>query len=892
MELVENDLYQISFQSGQGQEESAHSVAPICPSNVNQGLRMHGYSNSKIPSEVRKGKLTRRQRSISINKADPQQLNEDNLFQLLIGKMKQREESEVVATHMCRQIETKNALLKDENDNLRRNIHVSHLSLQKSAEELNAQRSLLGEWKSKIRNFKQVVNELGHGYDALRDQADQHRENAMLLDKERGDLTKAIELTKLRISQAEGLVDTQQQKIAESDKNIALLEQSLSSSREGEESAKSQLSEQKMRVVTLETFIQNYALSHTKKLDMMKEGQKGLIESITTGLNAVTRDFTNHKDAVLLAIRDAFEDFRTSIQSLNTKLSEEHEDATKFTLKAQEVIYRIGVLSSQFSDNVDSGIEIHNEVAKTLQKKFDEFECHLGPSSPVIKCLAQCDNTCAALESKLGTIKPTLNALETSAKALIVTENALAQDLASFGKKLADAQLSTSNSSLEADLASKFAENTLLQAQLHDVGSKIDILQQTVYEKEILIIDTQKALVEITSKQEKAECENKQLETEKAALRLQLEDTEQKIRHELSKQNADLMDKMRADHQAEIDGFQKEKDEVEEMSGKLMIQLGGIQNSLETEQQIQDLERSEAESKVQLEAQRTEIEKFQQLDATSRVENSDLRDRLEQAQQKIHDLEHQLASPIQAEEIKTPRQPNIVSFATIESQLLEQHTTSQYGESCDFAMLFMSDDQSPPTPTKETTFHYPKNPDNTSELQRPAEVNKEIPLIGSEKLNSSPNKKRKGVVFDPPQLTNKEKESMKVQPVASEPEKEPEEHPNKVSKHIHKWTYSRVHNLPTETQQEQTRAQAHAAKADRLSTPKGLVSASSAPEAPRPKTRNRGRRRGRGTLPISVVFDSANGDLQVNNTMRDSWKTKDLHRSATRNEYPILSLEF
>jgi chromosome segregation ATPase len=162
----------------------------------------------------------------------------------------------------------------------------------------------------------------------------------MFLDKERGDLTKAIELTKLRISQAEGMIDTQQQKIAESDKAIALLEQSLSSSREGEESAKSQLSEQKMRVVTLETFIQNYALSHTRKLDVIKEGQKGLIESITTGLHAVTRDSTNHKDAVLLAIRDAFEDFRSSLLSLHTKLSVEQEDATKFTLKAQEVISR------------------------------------------------------------------------------------------------------------------------------------------------------------------------------------------------------------------------------------------------------------------------------------------------------------------------------------------------------------------------------------------------------------------------------------------------------------------------------------------------------------------------------------------------------------------------
>lgn len=301
---------------------------------------MHDYPSSKAPNEVRKGRHTRRQKSISINKAEPRELNEDSLFQLLIERMKQREESEVAATEMRHQMETQNALLKDENEDLRQQIHVSQLRLQNSVEESKTQRSLLSEWKSKIRNFKQIVNELGHGYDTLRDQADYHRETAMSLDKERSDLTKAIDETKIRISQAEGTIDMLQNKLAENDKAIALLEQSLSSSRKGEENAKSQLSEQKKRVVTLESYIQNFALSHTKKLDVMKEGQKNIIENITTGMNAVTRNSTSHKDAVLLAIKDAFEDCRSSVSSLNTKLSEEQINVAEFTLKAQEVISR------------------------------------------------------------------------------------------------------------------------------------------------------------------------------------------------------------------------------------------------------------------------------------------------------------------------------------------------------------------------------------------------------------------------------------------------------------------------------------------------------------------------------------------------------------------------
>lgn len=242
--------------------------------------------------------------------------------------------------------------------------------------------------------------------------------------------------------------------------------------------------------------------------------------------------------------------------------------------------YRIGAISSQFTDNVEGGIKINNGVAKTLQKKFQEIEHHFGPSSPVMRRLSECDDSCMALKSKFEVIEPTLDALGVTAKALTVTEDTPAHGLANFGQKLADAQLLACNPGLEAELASKFAENTQLQIQSHDLGSKLDTLQQTLHEKETLLLDTQGALTEITAKQQKSECQNKQLEIEKTALRQQFEDTEQRIRQELGKKNAELVDKMRTDHQAEVLEFQKEKNEVEEVSGRLILQLNGIQNSL------------------------------------------------------------------------------------------------------------------------------------------------------------------------------------------------------------------------------------------------------------------------------------------------------------------------
>ncbi|KAJ5928320.1 hypothetical protein N7466_007276 [Penicillium verhagenii] len=831
---------------------------------------MNELPTSKGSTQVRKRKSNRRQRSISVSKADPQNLNEVTLFELLIAKIKQREENEAAENAMHHEVETQNTLLSKQNQDLRQQIHLAQLRLQKTVEESKANRSLLSEWKSKIRSFKQVVNELGRGYDDLRNEANEQRERALSLEKEGSDLTTDICQTKVRISQAEEMIDSQQKRIFEDDKAIAVLEQALSGSRKGEENAKLQLSEQKKRVVMLEAYIQNFAMAHTKQIGLMKEGQEILIERFTKGLDAVTHDSSSVKDAVLLAIADAFGTCQSTIMSLTNKFSEEQINVEEFTREAHDVVSRIGSLSSQFSENIEGSIRVNNGVAKTLRAKIEEIQCLLGPKSSMMTRLDQCDSSCAALKTNLDTIEPKINALGNSAKALTATESSLVQDLESFSKKLADAQLQTNNPVLEKELAGKFAENTHLQIQLHDLGSKVDTLQQALSDKGRLIQDSQNSLAEITAKQQMAESQNRQLEAGKAALRLEFETAEKNMRQEFSKRNAELIDQLRNEHEAELRVFQKEKDDIEEVSQTLIVQLEGIQNSLieaktlvdehgkerkalleDTGQQIQDLKKSDEESKAQLEAQRAEIEKFQELDAISRVENSELRDHLEQAQQKIKDLEQKSTFITNAEEIKAPQPTHIVPFAAIENQLLGRPGTSQYGESCDFAMLFMSDDQSAPTPIDKSTLQDPpldnsKNAGKDGGPQKPVSKSAD-PVVTPVKLNQSTNKKRKGVNFEPVKDTSKATDSMDVQPAASQPQKEPEEHPNKVSKHIHKWTYSRIQSSTSEVKQEQISMPSRGATSDRRSSPKALVSASSAPALTQPRTRNtRGRRKGRG----------------------------------------------
>jgi hypothetical protein len=83
---------------------------------------------------------------------------------------------------------------------------------------------------------------------------------------------------------------------------------------------------------------------------------------------------------------------------------------------------------------------------------------------------------------------------------------------------------------------------------------------------------------------------------------------------------------------------------------------------------------------------------------------------------------------------------------------------------------------------------------------------------------------------------------------SAQAEKESEERPAKVTKHINKWTYSRVHASGIEVHQEQATAlPTRATMGAQRASPRGLVSASSASEAAgRSNVRGRGKRRSRG----------------------------------------------
>ncbi|KAJ5380581.1 uncharacterized protein N7496_003009 [Penicillium cataractarum] len=859
---------------------------PRGPARSKDNLRV-----SKPRRENRKSALTRQQRSMSSNRSGLHQLTEDTLFEILIGRIRQREENEIAAANIQRRVEAQNSNLKEANDDLHHQLEASRTQLQRKEAEIKKHQARLEDWKVKIRKFKQVVDELGHDHDVLKEDNDRFKVTTASLEKEKNDLFQAVEDTKLQISRAEGAADEQRKELAEKEKRIALLQQALAAAEDQEECTKAELISERNRSTTLESYIQNHALTQAKQIGLIRDDQAKLMQDLHTGLDSISYNAATFKTDIPSEVKAALDQCHASIQTLSEKCSTENLQIQAFTASTRDVVSQIDNLATKLTENVETSNRVNVGMSKSVEDSLYSIESHLGPNSTLSQRLADCDTSYGWLKDKLRAVEPTLANLGASVEIMLTSGSNLVRQFGDFGKRLEEAQIPKDNPELDRQLAEKFAENTQLQLGVQKLSSEVDSLREFASAKDATIEHLQQSLSDAKQKQKASEDRNQVLAIEKTALKGEMELRDQSVRHELAIEHGISQNQMKAQYEQRLQALHAEKNELEKGADIVMTQLSGVQGALveakrlvddqrtlresmaqETEQRIQQLTQSCSEHMARVDAQTLEIQKYQEAEAASCLERNDLQEQLRQAQEKVHELEQTFVIPAVEEE--GPRVPptNIVPFSTFETRLSPLRATSPYGDPADFAMLFMSDELLLSTPhhkIKEDKESPSRQEDVVEDSQKAVDVPDPTKVFDIPRDMDPPpsraNMKRKAVNFAAHRTDNtgSKKKDVAITRIPSteiqgsaQAEKETEEQPATVTKHINKWTYSRVHASGIEVQQEQptqpTRptqptVSTRATKGVQRASPKGLVSASSASEpGGRSNTRGRGKRRSRG----------------------------------------------
>ncbi|KAJ5129452.1 uncharacterized protein N7515_005491 [Penicillium bovifimosum] len=593
------------------------------------------------------------------------QLSEDDLFGLLIARVKQREESEQAATLIQQQMQKNNEILKEENLSLQDQLKTCQGQLAKTSSESRSQRAQIDKWKTKLGVLQGVLNEVGREYGRVQEQARELKEASVSLGREKDEIQSSLDKIRLQLSER---LEGQRNKLSNSEETVARLREALDHSKEREDLIKTQLSNEKKRIITLETYIQNESQSQARYMALVRNDQRKMSEKLNSACELYATSCVKSQENILSKLGPALENCVGSVEGLKEQFSTERVDSQSLTSSVGEAAARFNSLAAQVSSDVDRSTEMNKHVFQALQDALQAIETNLGPNSSIFTQLANSESCYGNLQRQLQVVEPTLSSLGASVKAVESTETELMRGLEMFGQKLSEAQIPAGNPTLEMEISNKFAENTQLQLRLQETSFEIETLRKQLAKTSSENQHLQDVLTETATNEQTFKSKNARLEIEKTALRGELQMLEQRLREELRNDSIKLQNQMTTKFEEQIRELEAEKSGLKRDCDRLQAQVTSIRSSLAETETAADNQRREKDLELQetrkavtkltdtcatyaTTAKDNEIQLQLLKSSTSalQVENDKLGAQYEQTKERIIELEESLALKTESE---------------------------------------------------------------------------------------------------------------------------------------------------------------------------------------------------------------------------------------------------
>ncbi|KAJ5164444.1 uncharacterized protein N7500_006274 [Penicillium coprophilum] len=685
--LSEPPHVQGPHKEGQDIPENPCSRVPLMP--------VHNQPHTSTRRRVSEKEPSSKQPAPLVGGKNGVQLSEDHLFELLITKMRQREESEQAAAAIQRQLKNENMALREDNLNMQDRLKRCQGQLARTSIESRSQRAQIDKWKAKLGTFKGVLNELGREYDTVREQATELKAATISLGREKSEIQDSLDEIKLKLSKSEEIMRNQRERLSTSEHTVANLREALDHSEKRGDLIKLQLTNENKRIATLEAYIQNESQSQSRCLALVRNDQRRMAENFDSACELFTTSCIKSQDEILSKLSPALEHCIASVQTLKEQCSSEVTNVQAFTSSVQEVASRFNSLAGQVTSDVDRSTEMNKNVFQALQEALRAIESNIGPYSSISKQLANNESCCGNLQQQLQIFEPMLGSLEASIKAVGMTETGLVCGLETFGQKLSEAQIPAGNPVLEMEVSKKFAENTQLQLQLQEISLEVESLRKQLASKASENEHLQHALTDAVTNEQASKSQSSRLEIENTALQGELQFLEQRIREELGAASTKLQGQMKARVEEQVQGLETERARLENYSSNLQAQLANVQRSLietkrtaederlekasmhqESQKRIEALDVSCSKYITEAKAMETRSQLLKSSEAALLAERERLLEQLEQAKVKTIELEANLGMKTESAALKE----KATQEAERRAQVLELETTQKTEE--------------------------------------------------------------------------------------------------------------------------------------------------------------------------------------------------------------------
>ncbi|KAL3453122.1 hypothetical protein BJX65DRAFT_265547 [Aspergillus insuetus] len=604
------------------------------------------------PSEKKRANK-RGSRVLSDNKNS--QVPEEVLFQQLISRLRAREESEAVASHMQKEMEAKVATLQDENKALNEELQKLSSKLKQRTNEARAYKSQTDSWKSRLAKIKVFLNELGADYQNLRGEAINFKATRKSLDKERKEISETIEDVKAQLAQISQTSRDRRGCLLESESLITSLRQELKHADERARYVQGQLADEKKRSHRLELYIQNCSRTHDKKLDLVRSGQLEMTRKMGAALRAkaddcelsqiISEDFGQKLEELMALVRSTAENLS------NNKMDMQQYEKINATFES-----RIESTTRQLTQGIKQNCSLTGKKLEDLEAQLQLFRASVSEGSALLTELSASGVRCINLESKLDETVPALESFRLGFDGLRQSEASLEQHMDRLGRSLSEAKLPEQFGHNYVHISEKLN----LENEIQQLSSRLKVTEEKLEAQRVDSVEKHQELLKVTAQAHHVELNAAKFESQAIVLQEKLQAAEVKAREDQDHAIARFREQCKADSERQLHALMMEKAAIEVSTEKVREQLVQTQRKLaevetsfreqrknleslltERQMRIHDLEESRNECTSNLAKQEAEIAKLRDQEAVLTSQQISLQLQLGEANRRSDGLENE-----------------------------------------------------------------------------------------------------------------------------------------------------------------------------------------------------------------------------------------------------------
>ncbi|PLN75030.1 hypothetical protein BDW42DRAFT_181388 [Aspergillus taichungensis] len=590
------------------------------------------------------------------------QLSEEDIFQLLINRLKMREENEAAATSLQRQMETHIANLQEENNALKHELETLGTQLEKQSAEAKTHRSRQGLWKKKLARFKHFLNELGSDYKNIRGDAIQLRAARSACDKERKIIAEDISDLKSRLAQTTSVVNTNNSRSTEMGGMITLLRKELKNADEKAVYTQQQLSKESKRNASLESYIRSHSIYQAKGLELVKAGQIETSQKLDSAFERIRTEWESSQRDVHSALGRTLEECLDLLRGMEDKRVLERADVQTCQQTAIEFTSQMNSITAQLTEEINRSASVNGGTAHILKEQLQIAYDTVGTGSTLLEKFTENDKSFCSVQQRLGDLISSVEKVNESLTGFGLKENYLADEMGRLGKSLSEVKIPENIATFPAEGYFSIDEKRHLEATIETLRADLVLTGESVDTKDTEIESLKLSMSTVTEKLQQEEQRTIQLTVESDVLKHKIEEMDTKVREQLSRASVIARDQTKARFEQQMHQLSRGNADLELHVENLQGQLRDVEKKLEEsklaakkerddleclvlekEKKIHSLENSRTDDATKLAEKEVEIEKLRELETTNALEQADLQLRLEVASKKNSDFETELA---------------------------------------------------------------------------------------------------------------------------------------------------------------------------------------------------------------------------------------------------------